>query len=56
MASALSPEVPFYTVEIDEQRAAAAASLFTRHPNVCAGGDWSLILARGPFQLLFIDD
>jgi predicted O-methyltransferase YrrM len=55
--SALDPEVPFVTVEVDERRAAAAAELFAgdAHATVLQG-DWQAMLPReAPFDLLFAD-
>ena len=55
--SALDPAVPFYTVELDEARAAAAAELLADDPdgNVLHG-DWREVLAaEAPFDLLFAD-
>ncbi len=56
VVSGLSPAIPFYTVEVDERWAAAAASLFAAHANVrVMQGDWRALLADGPFDLLFLD-
>jgi predicted O-methyltransferase YrrM len=57
IVSALDPSVPFYTAELDEDRAAAAAELFRDdgHVHVLAG-DWHEVLRRhAPFDLLFHD-
>jgi predicted O-methyltransferase YrrM len=57
IVSALDPSVPFYTAELDEDRAAAAAELFRDdgHVHVLAG-DWRDVLGRhAPFDLLFHD-
>ena len=55
--SALAPEVPFVTVELDQQRAAAAAELLAGDENArVLLGDWrELLPAEGPFDLLFAD-
>ena len=55
--SALDPEVAFVTVELDEQRAAEAAELFTADDNATVlQGDWREVLAgEAPFDLLFAD-
>jgi predicted O-methyltransferase YrrM len=57
IVSALSPAVPFVTVELDEGRAAAAAELFAADENVrVLQGDWhELIPPEAPFDLLFYD-
>ena len=55
--SALPPEVPFVTVELDAERAAAVAELLAEdeHARVLAG-DWAeLLVAEAPFDLLFAD-
>lgn len=55
--SALPPETPFVTVELDPVRAAAAAELFRddEHARVLHG-DWADVLpAEAPFDLLFAD-
>jgi predicted O-methyltransferase YrrM len=55
--SALPPEVPFVTVELDEERAAAARALLAEdeHARVLQG-DWAEVLpAEAPFDLLFAD-
>ncbi len=57
IVSALDPSVPFYTAELDENRAAAATELFgdDGHVHVLAG-DWHDVLGRhAPFDLLFHD-
>lgn len=44
------------TVELDSERAAIAARLFSQVPNVkTLSGDWSLIRPHGPFDILFVD-
>ena len=55
---ALAPGVPFLTVELDEERAAAAAELLgrRRRTRACSRGDWrELLPAEAPFDLLFAD-
>jgi predicted O-methyltransferase YrrM len=55
--SALPPETPFLTVELDPERAAVAAELLAgdEHARVLPG-DWAEILpAEAPFDLLFAD-
>ena len=57
IVSALDPSVLFFTAELDEARAAAAAELFRgdEHAHVLAG-DWHDILGpHAPFDLLFHD-
>jgi predicted O-methyltransferase YrrM len=57
MLSALAPETPFLTVELDPTRAVAAAELLAEdeHARVLQG-DWNEILpAEAPFDLLFAD-
>ena len=55
--SALDPEVPFVTVELDERRAAQAAELLAGDENATVlCGDWQEVLpAEAPFDLLFAD-
>jgi predicted O-methyltransferase YrrM len=57
IVSALPPQTPFLTVEIDEVRAAAARELFERDANVhVLEGDWrELLPPEAPFDLLFYD-
>jgi predicted O-methyltransferase YrrM len=57
IADALGPEATHVTVELDDDRAAAAGRLFADHPNVrVLHGDWHEVLApEGPFDLLFFD-
>jgi predicted O-methyltransferase YrrM len=57
MVSALSPAVPFLTVELDVQLAAAASRLFADDENVTVlQGDWhELMPPEAPFDLLFYD-
>ena len=55
--SALAPEIPFVTVELDGDRAAAARTLLAEdeHARVLEG-DWAEVLpAEAPFDLLFAD-
>jgi predicted O-methyltransferase YrrM len=55
--SALPPEVPFFTAELDDERAAAAAELFRDDPQVrVLEGDWrELLPPEAPFDLVFFD-
>jgi predicted O-methyltransferase YrrM len=55
--SALDPEVAFVTVELDGQRAAAAAELLAGDENATVlPGDWREVLpGEAPFDLLFAD-
>ena len=55
--SALDPAVTFFTVELDEGRAAAAAELFADDPAATVlHGDWQEVLAaEAPMDLLFAD-
>jgi predicted O-methyltransferase YrrM len=57
IVSALAPDVPFVTSELDAARAAAVAELFADDPNVrVLEGDWRETLpAEAPFDLLFFD-
>jgi len=57
IVSALPPEVPFLTVELDSGRAAAVRELFAGDENVrVLEGDWREVLpAEAPFDLLFVD-
>jgi predicted O-methyltransferase YrrM len=57
LVSALPPQVPFFTAELDAARAAAAAELFRDDPNVrVLAGDWRETLPpEAPFDLLFFD-
>ena len=57
MVSALPPEVPFVTVELDDERASAAAELFREDEHVrVLRGDWQELLPpEAPFDLLFVD-
>jgi predicted O-methyltransferase YrrM len=55
--SALDPDVTFVTVELDEERAQAAAELLADDPAArVLHGDWrELLPAEAPFDLLFAD-
>src|SRR3954470_5062831 len=56
IVSNLTSGASFVTVELDEARAAAALALFAPLPSVrVLTGDWHLLLAYGPFDLLFAD-
>lgn len=57
LAAALRPGTPLYSAELDERRAAAAASLFADDPNAhVLEGDWREVLpAHAPFDLIFVD-
>ena len=57
IVSALEASVPFFTAELDEGRAAAAAELFREDENVhVLEGDWHDVLPpHAPFDLLFHD-
>ena len=57
IASALRPEVPFFTAELDADRAALAAELFRDDPHVrVLAGDWRETLPpEAPFDLVFFD-
>jgi predicted O-methyltransferase YrrM len=57
MVSALPPQTPFVTVELDPLRARAAAELLADDPNVrVLAGDWQELLPpEAPFDLLFVD-
>jgi predicted O-methyltransferase YrrM len=57
IVSALSPAVPFLTVELDLELAAAASRLFAEDKNVTVlQGDWhELMPPEAPFDLLFYD-
>jgi predicted O-methyltransferase YrrM len=57
IVSALPPQTPFFTAEIDEVRASAARELFERDENVrVLEGDWrELLPPEAPFDLLFYD-
>jgi predicted O-methyltransferase YrrM len=55
--SALDPDVAFVTVELDEERARAAAGLLAADPDArVLRGDWREVLPpEAPFDLLFAD-
>ena len=55
--SALDPDVPFVTVEPDDERAAGVARLLADDPNArVLHAEWRDVLpAEGPFDLLFAD-
>ena len=57
IVSALSPAVPFLTVELDLELAAATSRLFADDENVTVlQGDWhELMPPEAPFDLLFYD-
>lgn len=57
IVSALAPQVPFFTTELDGERAAAAQELFAADENVhVLAGDWrELLPPEAPFDLLFFD-
>jgi len=57
IVSALPPQTPFFTTEIDADRAAAARDLFAGDENVhVLEGDWRERLPpEAPFDLLFYD-
>ena len=56
LAAALPPGVPLYTVEGDPARAEASRKLFADDPDVVVlEGDWRLLEAEAPFDLLFVD-
>jgi predicted O-methyltransferase YrrM len=56
MASAVGPETRLISVEIDARRATACQALFAGLPHVTVlHGDWRLIAAYGPFDLLVLD-
>jgi len=56
MLSHIASTTRLVTVEADAERAMAARDLFRDQPNATVvHGDWSTMLAYGPFNLLFID-
>ena len=57
IVSALPPQTPFFTTEIDGPRAAAARELFAADDNVhILEGDWrELLPPESPFDLVFYD-
>jgi predicted O-methyltransferase YrrM len=57
IASAMGPEATLVTVELDDDRAAAAERLFLEQANVhVLHGDWhELLPGEAPFDLVFFD-
>ena len=57
IVSALAPDVPFFTAELDPGRAAMVRELFAGDENVhVLEGDWRETLPpEAPFDLLFVD-
>ena len=57
IVSALPPQTPFFTAELDPARAAAARELFASDENVhVLEGDWRKLLPpEAPFDLVFYD-
>ena len=57
IVSALAPQTPFFTTELDPARAAAATALFADDANVhVLAGDWRESLPpEAPFDLVFFD-
>ncbi len=56
MASAASKHSRIVTVEVDRERASAAAELFVDVPNVTVlHANWKVLMDYGPFDLLFLD-
>jgi predicted O-methyltransferase YrrM len=56
MVEAADASTSFVSIERDPARAAAAAALFDGHPNVLVlRGDWTELVAHGPFDLLVLD-
>ena len=57
IVSALPPQTPFFTAELDAERAAAARELFAADENVhVLEGDWrELLPPEAPFDLVFYD-
>ena len=57
VVDALGPDASLVTVELDEDRAAAAGRLFADYPNVrVLHGDWhELLPPEAPFDLVFFD-
>lgn len=56
LLSGAGDATPIVSVERDAERANHTAQLFADHPNVTVlVGDWPVILARGPFDLLVLD-
>ncbi len=57
IVSALPPQTPFFSAELDPDLAACAAELFAGDPNVTVTtGSWRVSLPpEAPFDLLFVD-
>lgn len=57
IVSALPPQTPFFTAELDPRLASVAAHLFANDANVTvATGSWrNLLPPEAPFDLLFVD-
>jgi predicted O-methyltransferase YrrM len=56
MTDAVDDSTSLISVEIDDERAAAAADLFTGHEHVkVLHGDWTRLREYGPFDLLVLD-
>jgi predicted O-methyltransferase YrrM len=57
IVSALPPQTPFFTVELDPRLVARAAELFADDPNVTVlSGPWRTSLPpEAPYDLLFVD-
>jgi predicted O-methyltransferase YrrM len=56
MLSRTRSDTQIISIEIDDERAAAAASLFADHANVTVlHGDWPAIVEHGPFDLFVLD-
>jgi predicted O-methyltransferase YrrM len=56
MATAAAPGVELVSVEVDEERLAAARDLFADHARVTLlEGDAQLVFDRGPYDLLVLD-
>jgi predicted O-methyltransferase YrrM len=56
MVAAAGPTTQFVTAELNDDRAARAAELFSDHANVTVlAGDWRQIIEHGPFDLLVLD-
>ena len=56
MVDAAGPSTSFVSIELDPERARAAAAVFADRPNVrVVEGDWTQLRAHGPFDLLVLD-
>jgi predicted O-methyltransferase YrrM len=56
LASGAEPSTRLVSIELDPDRAAAAAAVFAHHPAVrVRPGDWRELAADGPFDLLVLD-